>query len=102
MKIAVYGATGFTGKLVAAELARRDIELVLAGRDLARLRDAARQIGVPDAEPRASGLDEPAALREVFQDCDAVINCVTPFSSFGEPRGAGRDRRGKPLRRHRG
>jgi short subunit dehydrogenase-like uncharacterized protein len=85
MKIAVYGANGFTGKLVAAELASHDIELVLAGRDLARLRDAARQIGAPDAEPRASGLDEPAALREVFQDCDAVINCVTPFSSFGEP-----------------
>lgn len=85
MKIAVYGANGFTGKLVAAELARQGVELVLAGRDLARLRAAARQIGAADAEPRAGAIDEPAALRDVFASCAAVVNWVTPFSLFGEP-----------------
>lgn len=82
MKIAVYGASGFTGKLVVAELARQGIEPVLAGRDPARLRAVAGRIG---AETRTAGIDDPDALRRAFQDCAAVINCVTPFDSFGEP-----------------
>ena len=35
--IAVYGATGHTGRLVAAELAARDNDMVLAGRDAGAL-----------------------------------------------------------------
>lgn len=85
MKIAVYGATGFTGKLVVAELVRRGIEPVLVGRDLARLRTTAHHIGAANAEARTASVEDPAVLRRAFQDCDAVINCVTPFSSFGEP-----------------
>jgi short subunit dehydrogenase-like uncharacterized protein len=37
--IAVYGATGYTGRLVAAELRRRDADLVLAGAAALVLRD---------------------------------------------------------------
>jgi short subunit dehydrogenase-like uncharacterized protein len=35
--IAVYGATGYTGRLVAAELRRRGAEFVLSGRNPAKL-----------------------------------------------------------------
>jgi hypothetical protein len=38
VKIAVYGASGYTGRLVAAELRRRDIDVVLSGRDEERRR----------------------------------------------------------------
>ena len=35
--IAIYGATGYTGRLVAAELAANGADFVLAGRDAAKL-----------------------------------------------------------------
>jgi short subunit dehydrogenase-like uncharacterized protein len=83
MKIAVYGASGFTGWLVVAELARRSISTVLAGRSLERLREAAAGAGMPGAETRCARLGS-TALPDAFADCDAVINCAGPFISSGE------------------
>ncbi|RKN47011.1 saccharopine dehydrogenase family protein [Streptomyces hoynatensis] len=82
-KIAVYGASGFTGRLVVAELLRRGVPLVAAGRDGERLRQAAG--GRPGAEVRVAGAGDPAALAAAFDGCAAVINCVAPFEEFGEP-----------------
>ncbi|MGI5231304.1 saccharopine dehydrogenase family protein [Actinoallomurus sp. CA-142502] len=79
MKIAVYGANGYTGRLVVAELARRGIDLVLVGRDIERLRKTAA-----GTETRAAGVDDTAALAGAFHGCDAVINCAGPFSVSGE------------------
>ena len=41
MRIALNGASGYTGRLAAAELARRGIDAVLVGRDPGRLAVAA-------------------------------------------------------------
>jgi short subunit dehydrogenase-like uncharacterized protein len=84
MKIAVYGANGYTGRLVVAELARRGIDTVLAGRSLERLRKAAAEVDAHPAEARAAGTDDIAALAGAFHGCDAVINCAGPFSVSGE------------------
>lgn len=83
MKIAVYGAGGYQGKLVLTELARRDIEAVLAGRDLARLEAAASAVGLPDAERRLAGTGDHEALVRAFRGCGGVINCAGPFTSSG-------------------
>lgn len=85
MNIAVYGASGYTGKLVAAELRRRGLDMVLAGRSIERLREAAGEAGVPAAELRAADLDDPTALAGALRGCDVVINCVAPFIRLGEP-----------------
>jgi short subunit dehydrogenase-like uncharacterized protein len=85
MRIAIHGASGFTGRLAVAEVRRRGIEPVLVGRDGARLRAAAAESGVPDAEIRVAGLDQPRALTAAFADCDAVVNCAGPFTRWGEP-----------------
>jgi short subunit dehydrogenase-like uncharacterized protein len=82
--IAVYGATGFTGRLVAAELRRRGARMVLAGRNRAKLEILAEEIG-GEAEPRAVRLEDAAGLRELLQPCAAVIACAGPFSLHGEP-----------------
>ncbi|GAA2262412.1 saccharopine dehydrogenase NADP-binding domain-containing protein [Actinomadura luteofluorescens] len=84
MKIAVFGASGYQGKLVLAELARRDIETVLAGRDPARLEKAASAAGLPGAERRLADAGDHAALVSAFRCCDGVINCAGPFTSSGE------------------
>jgi short subunit dehydrogenase-like uncharacterized protein len=82
--IAVYGATGYTGRLVAAELRRRGAEAVLAGRSRAKLEILAEDLGGEIAIQDAS-LDDPRALRELLEPCAAVIACAGPFRLHGEP-----------------
>ena len=82
--IAVYGATGYTGRLVAAELRRRGAEMVLAGRNRAKLEILAEDLGGQIAIRDAS-LDDPTALRELLEPCAAVIACAGPFLKHGEP-----------------
>jgi len=83
MKIAVYGASGYTGKLVVAELRRRKIDTVLVGRSADRLQEAAAEAGAPEATSRQAGIDEPDTLTTAFRDCDVVLNCVALFRRWG-------------------
>ena len=83
-KIAVYGATGYTGRLVAAELERRGFDVVLSGRDAERLRELAADV-FPRAEIRPAAVDGRGALAAAFRGCDAVINCAGPFTPLGPP-----------------
>jgi len=82
--IAVYGASGYTGKLVLRELVRRGLDHVAAGRSASRLREAVDEAG-SDAPVRAAAVDDRDAMRHVLGDCAAVINCAGPFTFFGEP-----------------
>ena len=81
--IAVYGATGYTGRLVTRELQRRGLDFMLCGRDASKLRALAGELGDPDV--RAAGVNDRDALRHAFGDCAAVINCAGPFTLHGEP-----------------
>lgn len=80
--IAVYGATGFTGKLVTAELARRGARAVLSGRNAEKLAAAAAPFGF---EVRGAAADDPAALQAAFAGCATVIACAGPFLQVGDP-----------------
>jgi short subunit dehydrogenase-like uncharacterized protein len=82
--IAVYGASGYTGRLIAAELRRRGADAVLAGRNAAKLEIVAEDIG-GDWEIQAASLDDPVALRELLGPCSAVIACAGPFEAHGGP-----------------
>jgi short subunit dehydrogenase-like uncharacterized protein len=84
MRIAVYGATGYTGRLVAAELRRRGLEMVVAGRNRARLESAVTNLGLTAAQVRTADVDDPAGLAAVLDGCDGVVNCAGPFTFFGE------------------
>ncbi|ABW15944.1 Saccharopine dehydrogenase [Parafrankia sp. EAN1pec] len=82
MKIALNGASGFTGRLAVAELARRGIDAVLVGRDPERLRAAAAGTGF---EVRIADIGDQDALRSAFGDVDAVVNTAGPFARLGAP-----------------
>jgi short subunit dehydrogenase-like uncharacterized protein len=81
--IAVYGATGFTGTLIANELRERGADLVLAGRSRAKLEALSAELG--GAPVAAASLDDPAALRGLLEPCAAVVACAGPFTLHGEP-----------------
>jgi len=82
--IAVYGATGYTGKLIAAELARSGLDFVLAGRNHSKLEALSAELGI-DVPLHALGTGDAAGLRELFSGCSAVIACAGPFYLHGEP-----------------
>jgi short subunit dehydrogenase-like uncharacterized protein len=79
--VVLYGASGYTGRLVAAELTRRGVEHVLSGRDQARLEQVAAEHGAP---VRAVALDDDPGLRALLADATAVINCAGPFTLAGD------------------
>lgn len=81
--IAVYGSSGYTGRLVVAELLRRELPAVLIGRSEIRLREVTRTLGAKIPIKQAT-LDDPSALRRALQPCSAVINCAGPFTRLGE------------------
>jgi short subunit dehydrogenase-like uncharacterized protein len=82
--IALYGATGYTGRLVAAELAAAKADFVLSGRNRSKLDALAEDLeGKPAVQVAA--LDDEVALRSLLADCAAVIDCAGPFIRHGEP-----------------
>ncbi|MGY1945122.1 saccharopine dehydrogenase NADP-binding domain-containing protein [Nocardia asiatica] len=83
MLVTVYGANGYQGKLILAELSRHDIEVRLVGRDRTRLESAAADVGISDADLRVAGLDDRAALVAASAGSDVVINCAGPFTTSG-------------------
>ena len=82
--VAVYGATGYTGQLVAEELERRGAEFVLAGRNAGKLEALASTLGA-NVPTTVVSLDDPEGLRALLAPCAAVIACAGPFSQHGEP-----------------
>jgi short subunit dehydrogenase-like uncharacterized protein len=83
MTIALYGATGYTGRLVARELARRGLEVVLGGRDRGRLERAAQECSA-SAPVRTAALDDPSALRALLDGRRVLVNCAGPAAVSGE------------------
>jgi short subunit dehydrogenase-like uncharacterized protein len=82
--IAVYGATGYTGRLVAAELAEAGADFVISGRSQEKLAALASQLG-GEVRTQPASIDDPASLRDLLSDCSAVIDCAGPFVLYGEP-----------------
>jgi short subunit dehydrogenase-like uncharacterized protein len=79
--IVLYGATGYTGRLVTDELARRGLDHVLSGRDPEQLARLGEQ---HDVAAKAVPLDDDRALRDLLEGASAVINCAGPFTLAGD------------------
>jgi len=82
--IVVYGATGYTGKLIGAELSRRGARVTLAGRNREKLEAVAA--GFPrEPEIAVVQLDDERALRELVAGAAVVIGSAGPFTLHGSP-----------------
>ena len=89
--IIVYGATGYTGRLVAEYLAhhygpRADgPKWAMAGRSLDKLEAVRDAIGAPDTTPLVvANADDPASLEAMCNRTRVVITTVGPYQLYGD------------------
>lgn len=82
--VVLYGATGYTGRLVAQELQARGAIVVLAGRNPSKLFSRAAELG-GGIETVAAALDDPEGLRAAVAKGRVVVNCAGPFALTGDP-----------------
>jgi short subunit dehydrogenase-like uncharacterized protein len=86
-KILIWGATGFTGSLVACELAAQmssDDELILGGRNLKKLEAIAESFEQPCSLRQAQADDE-TSLHTMLEGIDVVVSTVGPYRRYGFP-----------------
>jgi short subunit dehydrogenase-like uncharacterized protein len=87
--IVVYGATGFTGRLVAEYLAThyRDdkrLKWAMAGRSLDKLAQVRDEIGAAADTPLlAADSSDPASLQAMIAQTKLVISTVGPYQLYG-------------------
>lgn len=101
--IVVFGATGFTGRLVAAHLVDThgvegkagdgsgaetgsSLRWALAGRSRSRLEAVRSELGAPDTLPLVvADASDPASLSAMVRRTRVVITTVGPYARYGEP-----------------
>lgn len=82
MHVVLYGATGYTGRLIARMAAAQRLPIVLAGRSEDALAPLAADLRLPY---RAFGLGDAAAVREGLSGAAVVLNCAGPFAHTWRP-----------------
>ncbi len=78
----IYGANGYTGRLMAIEAVRRGMTPVLAGRNKEPVEALAAELGLPS---RIFSLDDSENLPAALQDMKLVMHCAGPFSATSQP-----------------
>ena len=87
--IVVYGATGFTGQLVAEYLATQysndaQLKWAMAGRSLDKLKSVREAIGAPADTPLiVADASDPASLKAMVGQTKSVITTVGPYQLYG-------------------
>lgn len=78
----IYGAYGFTGRLIAEEAKKRGMNPVLAGRDKSKLIQLSQKLGLPH---RVADLEDPKALDSMLEGVQVILNTAGPFVRTAEP-----------------
>src|SRR4051812_47164400 len=82
-RIVVFGATGYTGRLVAERLAGAGERPVLAGRSPDKLSELAGQLG--GLETAHGDVMRSNSVFELVEAGDVLVSTVGPFTKWGEP-----------------
>jgi short subunit dehydrogenase-like uncharacterized protein len=78
----VYGATGFTGKLLAGHARDQGVATVLSGRDETKLQSISSELGL---DFRVASLPDPESLDRALEGVGVVVNAASPFSLSAPP-----------------
>lgn len=78
----IYGAAGYSGRLITEKALEKGLQPILAGRDSAPIKEMARDLGL---EVRLFNLNDSVYMLEQLQGIDAVVSCAGPFSATARP-----------------
>lgn len=78
----IYGATGYTGKLIAEFAKEKGLEPVLAGRNKGKLQELADKYGF---SYKAFSLDSVGEIETHIREFDLVLHCAGPFIETADP-----------------
>lgn len=81
-RVLIYGATGYTGRLITARLRKSHSKPVIAGRSPQRVQALAAQLGVTGWVMTP---DDPSTLDEALGDVGVLINAASPFALTAPP-----------------
>src|SRR3546814_640512 len=87
MQWMIYGANGYTGRMMVAEAVKRGLRPVLAGRNGAELNALAAEYGLPT---RVFALQAGDGLKAGLSGIGLVLHCAGPFSATSAPMQIGR------------
>jgi short subunit dehydrogenase-like uncharacterized protein len=78
----IYGANGYTGKLITRCAVERGMKPIVAGRNAIAVEEIAKKHHL---EYRVFSLDEGYRIDNALQEVDAVLHCAGPFSLTARP-----------------
>lgn len=78
----IYGANGYTGKLIAKEAKSKGLNPILAGRNENVIKALADELGFKSC---AFDLDDQENIIKQLTDVKLVLNCAGPFSATSQP-----------------
>lgn len=82
MNFIIYGANGYTGKLVVETAIKKGLKPVIAGRNEETLKAMAQKYSL---KYRAFDLSNIDTISSQIKDFDVVLNCAGPFSKTVKP-----------------
>lgn len=81
MSVLIYGATGYTGSMIARHAKAAGLDIVLGGRDETRLASLSDALGVSCRVFQVKG----DAAIEALNGVRVLLNCAGPFARTAEP-----------------
>ena len=75
-EIIVYGAYGYTGRLIIAACQAKGMKALISGRDASKLKTLSERTGFPFED---CALEDSSALTDLLKKANLVIHCAGPF-----------------------
>jgi len=82
MKILIYGANGYTGKLIVEKAVNSDYDITIAGRGIKSISKMGRQYNLSYL---SFTLNEIKSNPKILKEFDIMLNCAGPFSQTAKP-----------------
>ena len=78
----IYGANGYTGRLILEEAKKRGMNPILAGRNECALEAIGTETGL---KYRVFDLEDKASVKQAMGGVNIVLHCAGPFSATSQP-----------------
>lgn len=80
-RLLIYGATGYTGRMVARQAKAAGLDFAVASRDADKLRALAEALDVPHS---VFALENHGVVIDALEGFELVLNCAGPFAKTAE------------------